>query len=454
MRFCALLLLAFALLGIEHAQAQERGVWLGTSITDETVTSVTTYKGVMLLGTEAGLYTGIKGFLDGGSGYPDYDWGLRPLRSIHTSAEHEQFLKHTSSAAVLKDGTVYALSDSGLFYIQTTIWSTGIPEEIWKKDETFSEGGLQKLSGHGDAIFLTVSGRLYRKTIDTEWTKIPFYTDWDMSSPESLRGPEQIITDYKVCGPDIVVTIESLFDGPGRWSDIYVTSDTGKKWIAGPVHLSNVVDFTAYRTFWNDSFPDLAYCQNDSYNDSTKVTFQEDWGALTHDKGEVQGPVVTQFKGLSNAIAVTAVSKSDVPQFYLSLSEGVYSCGADYVWQKDKSAPEDLKSIYVGPNDADDLIAFSERALYYNTFMHGVGIVNPKSSQEKLLQLSNSGQALNFQSALKGIYALYNLQGRVLLSGTLNKGVTSVPVHSLSKGTYVASLIYEGVRYSQKVSIQ
>lgn len=453
MRYCAFLITLLILLGTGKVAAKE--VWLGTSITNERVNFVTSYDGILLVGTEKGAYTGIKMFLDGvESGYPDYDWGLTPLRSIYTSAEHEQFLKETSSMAVLEDGTVYALSDSGLYYIPTTFWSIGIPEQqVWKRDTTFTTE-MTKLSGHGAAIFITVAGKLYRKTKESDWTHIPFYTDWDMVNDEKVRGPEQIITDYKVCGQDIVVTIESQYDSPGKWSDIYVTCDTGKSWFAGPVHLLNLVDFTTYRTFWNDLFPDIAYCQNEPNNDSTKVTFHENFGGIFIDTLIESKQVVKYVKGVSQSIGVSAVSKSDIPYFYLSLSSGVYQCGADYELVKDDIAPENMRAVYVSSDDVSELLAYSENALFYKTYMHGTALISTEQKSAMQTNYSVVGNSLSIKNSIAGSYALYSLQGRVLRQGELERAMSTISLTSLAKGTYLLRLDIGGALYTKMISVK
>lgn len=453
MRYCTFLIVLFILLGVENVAAQK--VWLETSIKNEKIISVTSYQGILLVGTERGAYRGVKYHLDGApEGYPNYEWEMTPLRSIYTSAEHEQFLKGTSTMAVLDGGTIYALSDSGLFYIPTTLWNIGIPEEqVWKEDKTF-DGKMTKLSGHGETIFLTVGGKLYKKTKDSDWEHIQFYTDWDKVSGEMIRGPEHLITDYKVCGRDIVVTIESLFDGPGFASDIYVTSDTGKSWIAGPNYVLNLVDFTAYRSFWNDEFVDIAYCYNDTYNDSTKVSFFPDAGLVSLEGIDGKKVVTKAFQGVAKSLERSLTTKADIPYFYLNLSTGVYHGGDAFELKRDEAAPENLEGVYVGPEEMTEVVGFSENALYYNTFFHGVSVLGTATQSREKRSVKVIDDRVELFNTATGQFKLLSLQGRVIDQGRITQGVNTISLSNMAKGTYILRLDIAGAVQTEKIRIK
>lgn len=425
--------------------ANSKQVWLKTSIQKEKVNCSYVYEGVLLIGTERGIYSGKAVHLDGGIGYPDHEWEIEPIRSSYISAEHEPRLKNTTSIAVLKS-TVYAISDSGLYSIKPTLWGVGIIEQEWVKDETFTS--VEKLSGNGEAVYLLSDGKLYKKVVGAEWKEVPFYNNTD--------GPALEITDFKVTGNDIVVVINSQYDSPGEWSDIYVSADSGASWIESAVHIPNLADYSTYRTFWNDEFPDLVYCNNETYNDSTKITFKEDLGAITID-GTIKAQEVVEvwLQGFSTGVAVSYTSKSDIPQFYLSTLNGLYFAGDDYSFQMQEDAPTQLQGVWVGRNESADLLAFSDSTLYYRTYWHGdpEAVLSPVSvNRDGFLTLTQNKITFSYPNA-EG-YSLYNLLGKEVSAGTTNQSITTIDATALAKGSYILQVALKNRVIVRKLALE
>lgn len=359
MRLLVQIMLLLVLFSVGFAEATMSKRWVKTNLDEGNINTCLVYDEVLLVGTEKGIFYGTKAYLDAGiSGYPDYDWYIERLKG---GGDSDSVLTNITSIAVLKDGTVYAISDKGLFYIKSLLWSDNEPIVFWEKDTTFDTLPT-KLQGVGEHIYVTVDQMIYKKSVDTKWEEFPMVIDWS--------GPQKVL-DFKVCGTDVLAKITSQFDEDGDFTDLYILTADAKEWVAAGIHIPNLVDYVSYRTFWNDVFPDVAYVHNEYYNDSSKIVFKEELGVITIDTLIDKKVVEKVVDGVARSIDVSVVSKSDIPSFYVATGSKTFICDNNYELLEDTLAPGNIQQLYLGERNLSEVIAISDSVLHYYVSWYG-----------------------------------------------------------------------------------
>lgn len=407
--------------------------WVTNTLEGETINTLFTYEEVLLIGGKKGAYYGVKMHLDGGDdwGYPDYDWDIQPVLSANSNPDDPAFLKNVTSMAILDDGTLYAVTDSGLFHIILDHFSHTDDVKFWYRDETFT-GKNMKLKGSGDKIYILVDNRLYYKTKTTEWKNISCQINSD-----GFGDHERHIEEFNICGNDIIVKVPSEIEPVPQPFDLYVSTDLGESWTLGARHQQMVGDFATFRTFWNDENPDLVYNANDTWNGKSNIYFCED---IQSTDADIPVKVVhKELDGTMSSISVSSMSKSGIPLFYVATNNGVYTCGADYEFSTMKEQPDVKTPIYVAPFDRRELLTYEGSKLcYYVNWYGSTPILQESKSIEKSLFSMHMNQ-LVISEKVQSVQ-VYTALGREVYSQSSQGAGQTIHLRRFAKGHYIAKL--------------
>lgn len=406
--------------------------WVKCELENEKINTVLTYKEVLLVGTDNGLIYGLKNHeTDTTNGAPIYTWDFSKLDS------HK-----VSSIAVLEDGTIYAITENGLYYIETNLWHEKEVDWQWTKDTTFNNSECTKLQGKGEVIYLSVNDKIYKRDVATTWYPI---LDISPQEPSSLH-------DFRVCGDTlcgyVVVAVFAREDQVQSMFSFFVSENDGETWFSGPNDILNLVDYTYYKKGASDQKLNLAYVQYDNSTNKSSLTYLFD----IVEKNEKREQSIS---GTVTSIDVSSVSWGFNPFFFIASSDSVYLCNLYDGPQAHSSSPHQMKNVYVTDNDMKEVLTHNDSTLYYYVRWNGpVNILTSKKVQKEIPIVSQTKEFLLCRKDVVRV-EVFSSRGQIIKTFYPNRIMgQKLPLSDLVAGVYLIKSYTKNNSYSRKICLR